>query len=93
VFARSEFEVVQFLPAPILPQLLLCGLLVARDRMPRALHALSDLLPMCYAVDGMHRLTLQAVTSGPLWGDIAIVLMFAVGALVLGAGTPRRRTA
>lgn len=91
-FARSEFQVVQFLPATILPQLLLCGLLVARERMPAALHAISDAMPMSYAVDGMHHLTLQPVAGGALWGDIAIVLAFALGALVLGAATLRRRT-
>jgi ABC-2 type transport system permease protein len=91
-FARSEFQVVQFLPLTIFPQLLLCGLLVARERMPSALHAISDVLPMSYAVDGMHHLTRQATASGALWGDIAIVLAFAAGALVLGAATLRRRT-
>lgn len=91
-FARSEFQVVQFLPATILPQLLLCGLLVPRQLMPAALHAISDLLPMSYAVDGMHHLTLQASSSAAVWGDIAIVLGFALGALVLGAATLRRRT-
>ena len=91
-FARSEFQVVQFLPAMILPQLLLCGLLVARQRMPTALHAISDLMPMSYAVDGMHHLTLQSGAGGPLWGDVAIVLAFALGALGIGAATLRRRT-
>lgn len=91
-FARSEFQVVQFLPATILPQLLLCGLLVARDRMPGALHAVSDVLPMSYAVDGMHHLTLQRGASGALVGDILIVLAFGAGALALGAATLRRRT-
>ncbi len=56
-FARSEFQVVQFMPATILPQLLLCGLLVPRESMPAALHAISGLMPMSYAVDGMHHLT------------------------------------
>jgi ABC-2 type transport system permease protein len=91
-FARSEFQVVQFLPATILPQLLLCGLLVARNRMPGALHAVSDVLPMSYAVDGMHHLTLQTGASGALVGDILIVLAFACAALGVGAGTLRRRT-
>ncbi len=91
-FARSEFQVVQFLPATILPQLLLCGLLVARQRMPAGLHALSDVLPLSYAVDGMHHLTLQPGAGGAVWGDVVIVLAFAAGALVLGAGTLRRRT-
>lgn len=91
-FARSEFQVVQFMPAIILPQLLLCGLLVPRQRMPAGLHAISDVMPMSYAVDGMHHLTLQAGAGGAVWGDIAIVLGFAFGALGLGAATLRRRT-
>lgn len=91
-FARSEFQVVQFLPLTIFPQLLLCGLLVSRQRMPAVLHALSDALPMSYAVDGMHHLTRQRGASGAVVGDVAIVLAFAAGALVLGAATLRRRT-
>jgi ABC-2 type transport system permease protein len=92
-FARSEFQVVQFFPLVILPQLLLCGLLVPRARMPAVLHAVSDVLPLSYAVDGMRHLSLQPGASGAEFGDIAIVLAFALGALVLGAATLRRRTA
>lgn len=91
-FARTEFQVVQFFPLIVLPQLLLCGLLVARQRMPAGLHAISDALPLSYAVDGMHHVTLQRGASGALWGDIAIVVAFAAGALLLGAATLRRRT-
>jgi ABC-2 type transport system permease protein len=92
-FARSEFQVVQFLPLAIFPQFLLCGLLVARERMPSGLHAISDLLPLSYAVDGMHHLTRDAGAPGALIADILIVLAFALGALLLGASTLRRRTA
>jgi ABC-2 type transport system permease protein len=91
-FARTEFQVVQFFPLIVLPQLLLCGLLVARERMPAALHAISDALPLSYAVDGMHHVTRQPGASSALWGDITIVVAFAVGSLVLGAATLRRRT-
>src|SRR5687768_12797363 len=48
-FARTEFQAVQFMPAVVLPQLLLCGLLVARDQLPAGLDVLSDLLPLSYA--------------------------------------------
>ena len=91
-FARSEFQVVQFFPLIILPQLLLCGLLVARHRMPSVLHAVSDAMPLSYAVDGMHHLSQQAGAGVALWGDIAVVLAFAGGALVVGAVTLRRLT-
>jgi ABC-2 type transport system permease protein len=91
-FAQSEFQVVQFFPAMILPQLLLCGLLVARSRMPAALHAVSDVLPMSYAVDAMRRLSVSSSVGAALWGDLAIVLGFAACAVALGAATLRRRT-
>lgn len=92
-FARTEFQVVQFFPLIVLPQFLLCGLLVARQRMPAALHAISDALPLSYAVDGMHHVTRQPGASGALWGDVGIVVAYAAGALVLGAATLRRQTA
>ena len=91
-FARSEFQVVQFFPVVILPQLLLCGLLVARARMPSVLHVISDVLPLSYAVDGMRHLSNQAGAGAALWADIAIVLAFAAGALMLGAVTLERRS-
>lgn len=36
-FASTEFQAVEFMPAVILPQLLLCGLLVPRDRIAQLL--------------------------------------------------------
>ena len=36
-FARTEFQAVQFMPAVVLPQILLCGLFVPRDQMARLL--------------------------------------------------------
>jgi ABC-2 type transport system permease protein len=91
-FARSEFQVVQFFPATILPQLLLCGLLVPRAQMGGFFHAVSDLLPMSYAVDGIHHLAVARGASGAALGDLAVVLAFAIGAILLGALTLRRRT-
>ncbi len=91
-FARTEFQVVQFFPLIVMPQLLLCGLLLPRQQMPAVLHGVSDALPLSYAVDGMHHLSRQRGAAGALWADIALVLAFAAGALLLGAGTLRRRT-
>jgi ABC-2 type transport system permease protein len=91
-FARTEFQAVQFLPLFVFPQLLLCGLFVARDDLPSVLHAVSDVLPLSYAVDAMSRLTTTSA-QGEVWADLAVVAAFAVGGLVLGAATLRRRTA
>jgi ABC-2 type transport system permease protein len=92
-FAATEFQVVQFFPATILPQLLLCGLLVPRAQMSPVLHAISDVMPMSYAVDAMRHLSRDPSATSALWGDLAIVLGFAMLAVGLGAATLRRRTA
>jgi hypothetical protein len=40
----------------------------------------------------MHHLSRQAGAGGAVTADIAVVLVFAAGALVLGAATLRRQT-
>jgi ABC-2 type transport system permease protein len=91
-FARTEFQVVQFFPATITPQLLLCGLLTPREHMQSALRVISDLLPMSYAVDAVHHLSREAAVAGAVWGDMAAIVAFAAVAVGLGAATLRRRT-
>lgn len=90
-FARTEFQAVQFMPAVVIPQILLCGLFVRREELPSFLHGLSDVLPLSYAVDAMNSVT--GSTDPSLAGDLAVIAGFAVAALVLGALTLRRRTA
>ena len=55
-FATTEFQAVQFMPAFVLPQILLCGLFVPREAMPGVLEAISNVLPLSYAVDAMQEL-------------------------------------
>jgi ABC-2 type transport system permease protein len=90
-FATTEFQAVQFMPAVVLPQLLLCGLFVPREAMPDVLEAISNVLPLSYAVDAMQTLTTSEEVAD-VWGDLGIVLGFVVAGLVLGAATLRRRT-
>jgi ABC-2 type transport system permease protein len=90
-FAKTEFQAVQFMPAFVLPQILLCGLLVPRDEMAGWLQALSAVLPLTYAYDALARLA-DDLVDARFWLDVAVVLGATVLALVLGAGTLRRRT-
>lgn len=92
-FARTEFQAVQFLPAVVLPQLLLCGLFVSRETMARPLELLSDVLPMTYAVQGMQRVAASAEVTQALLVDLGVVAGCTVLALALGALTLRRRSA
>ncbi|MEI8104577.1 MAG: ABC transporter permease [Actinomycetes bacterium] len=90
-FARTEFQAVQFMPAFVFPQLLLCGLLVPRARMNHVLEAVSTVLPLTWAYDGIAHAV--AGTDGiRVLRDAAIVAAVAAVALALGATTLRRRT-
>ena len=91
-FAQTEFQAVQFMPAFVLPQLLLAGLLVPTENMARALELVSYLLPMTYAYDALARAAADELDAR-LVLDVALIGGFTVVALVLGATTLRRRTA
>ena len=89
-FAHTEFQAVQFMPAIVLPQFLLCGLLVPRSELPRALEYISDVLPLSYAVDAMNAVSTQ--TDPDLTLELSVLVGVVVGVLLLGAATLRRRT-
>ena len=90
-FARTEFQAVQFLPAVVLPQLLICGLLTPRSAMAAPLRWLSDAAPLTYAVDGASRIS-RSGFDGRTGVDIAVVSLCVPLLLALGAVTMRRRT-
>ncbi|WP_426185206.1 ABC transporter permease [Microbacterium sp. TWP3-1-2b2] len=90
-FAQTEFQAVQFMPLLVFPQIILGGLFMPRDQMPDVLRAISDWLPLSYAID-----TINAVSAGEegwdVFGPLLIVVAFMLGALVLASLTLRRRT-
>jgi len=91
-FARSEFQAVQFMPAFVLPQALLCGLIIARSQMTPVLRWLSDVLPLSYAVDAMQRISVSGSWTAAIAADVAVIVAFTAAALAGGALTLRRRT-
>jgi ABC-2 type transport system permease protein len=91
-FARTEFQAVQFLPAFVFPQLLVCGLLAPRPHMARFLDWISWGAPLTYAYDALDRTT-HGVYGGRLAIDVVVVLGLTAVALLAGALTLRRRTA
>lgn len=90
-FASSEFQAIQFMPAFIFPQLLTCGLFVARDHMAVALQWFADAVPLTYSVDAMKQVTDNFAWTSTLTRDLLIVVGYAVVALVLGSITIRRQ--
>ena len=92
-FAETEFQAVQFMPALIFPQLLLCGLFVDRADMASLLYAISWALPLTYAYDALAHATSAVPLGGRIAVDALVVIACTLGALGLGALTLRRRTA
>jgi ABC-2 type transport system permease protein len=91
-FAQTEFQAVQFMPVVVIPQILLCGLFVARDQMAGWLHAISNVLPMTYAVEALQQVGTYPEATDTMWKDLVIIAGCVVLALILAAATLRRRT-
>ncbi|GAA4446881.1 ABC transporter permease [Phytohabitans houttuyneae] len=92
-FARTEFQAVQFMPVVAVPQILLCGLFVSREQMAGWLEAISNVLPLSYAVEALQEVGASSDPTATLWRDLGVVSGCVVVALVLAAATLRRRTA
>ncbi|MHB8509479.1 MAG: ABC transporter permease [Candidatus Dormibacteria bacterium] len=95
MFARNEFQAVQFVPVALAPQLFLSGLLFPVDGEPVLLRIVSTLLPLTYAVNGLRDVMLRGrgLEYPPLLGDLAILVLFAALALAGAAVSLRRRVA
>lgn len=91
-FAQTEFQVVQFMPALVFPQVLLGGVLLPRDQMPDVLYAISDWLPLSHAIDALNAVSRDSEDAAYVGSKLLIISAFAVGAIVLGSITLRRRT-
>jgi ABC-2 type transport system permease protein len=92
-FARTEFQAVQFMPVVVVPQILLCGLFVARDRMNEVLESISNVLPLTFSVDALQEVAANAEATEQLWSDTGTMLAIVLGVLVLASFTLRRQTA
>lgn len=95
MFARTEFQAVQFIPLVVVPQVLLSGIIFPVSTEPVPLQVLSRVLPLTYAVDGMRDIMIKGadLSSSSLLLDLGVVVGFAVLVILAGATTLRRRIA
>jgi ABC-2 type transport system permease protein len=91
-FAVTEFQAVQFMPAIVLPQLLLCGLLNPRQDMADLLRWFSNVLPLSYATDAFTRARTVAGLDGLMWRDLTVLAGCLIVAICLASLTLRRKT-
>jgi ABC-2 type transport system permease protein len=94
-FARTELQVVQFIPIVIVPQALLCGLLWPISSLPELLQPIAKVLPLTYAIDGLREVLVKGadLSSAALRFDLAILAAIAVFLAVLASLTIRREVA
>lgn len=90
-FARTEFQAVQFMPLVIIPQILVCGLLVPVDQMPDVLQWLSVAMPLTYSTEAFSSLASGGDPADRV-GDLLVLAGFAAGSIALASLTLRRRT-
>ncbi|MFH8484047.1 ABC transporter permease [Streptomyces longisporoflavus] len=89
-FARNEFQAVQFLPAGVLPQFLVCGLFVPREEMQGALAAAAKAMPMTYAVQAAGEAATHTEITGLFVRDALLILLCVILVLVASAATLKR---
>jgi len=91
-FASTEFQAVQFMPAVLFPQLLVCGLFIPIDKMADPLQWLANIMPLTYSVDAMKQVADHTDWTATHTHDLLIIVGVSLVALILGALTIRRRT-
>lgn len=89
-FARNEFQMVQFIPLIIVPQIFLSGVIWPVEQMPDYLQWLSAILPLTYAVDGLRDIMLAGKSLLDVGFDLMVLVAFAVVTSVLAAVVLRR---
>jgi ABC-2 type transport system permease protein len=94
-FARTEFQAVQFLPAVVLPQFFLAGLLVPVERLPRGLEYIARVLPLTYAFKGLNGAMRDGLglTDGHMWLYLLVCVLSPVVLLIAASLTLRREVA
>jgi ABC-2 type transport system permease protein len=92
IFARNEFQIMQFIPLIVLPQIFLCGVLWPIEQMPNYLQWIAKFLPLNYGVEGIRAMMLQGQSILDIGKDIGVLAAYAVGLLVLAAMTLKRGT-
>ena len=94
-FARTELQIIQFIPLVIVPQALLSGILWPIERLPDVLQVIAHALPLTYAVEGLREVMLKGadLTSTLVQTDLAVLAGIALLFVVLASATIKREVA
>ena len=89
-FANNEFQVVQFIPIVLAPQIFLSGVIIPVEQMPVLFEWLSVVLPLTYAVDALREIMLRGTDLTALWGNLVALTAFSLVLLAAAVATLRR---
>ena len=94
-FARTELQVIQFIPLVIVPQVLMSGIFWAVEDMPQFLQAIAYAMPLTYANDTLRDVMIKGygLDHGAVVNNIVILLVFACLMVAVAALTLRREVA
>jgi ABC-2 type transport system permease protein len=94
-FARTELQVIQFIPIVLAPQFLLSGVLFPVSTLPSILQPLVRIMPLNYAVDGLRQVFIRGADLGvaALQVDLLVLAAVAVFFATIAALTIRRDVA
>ena len=91
-FARTELQILQFIPIVIVPQGLLSGFFWPIEGLPNLLQPVARILPVTYAIDGLRQVMIAGadLTSPQVLLDLGVLVGIAAVFVVLAAATIRR---
>ena len=89
-FANNEFQVVQFIPIILAPQIFLSGVIIPVEQMPVLFEWLSVALPLTYAVDALREIMLRGTALSDLWVDLVVLVGYSAVLLAAAVATLRR---
>lgn len=94
-FARTEFQVLQFIPIIVVPQGLLGGIFWPVSSLPDALEPVAWVMPLTYAVDGLREILIKGSGLGTtaLQVDLGVLAAVVVLLVVVATATIRREVA
>lgn len=82
-FAKNEFQVAQFIPLVIAPQVFLSGILWSVDTMPKVLQYIAYGLPLTYANLALRKLMIKGFALHQVAPELLALVVFAM--LMVGA--------
>ena len=91
-FARTELQIIQFIPIVLAPQFLLSGVLFPVSSLPAILQPVVAIMPLNYAVDGLRQVFIRGADLGvpALQLDLVVLAVVAAFFATIAALTIRR---